>query len=133
MFSSAATVRPSLPAPSQSKSDGLAVDAQGSDAQQGCQRDRSTAARGGWLHREQADLVAFLREENRALKAHGAAARLNARTLRVRSADHRLVLCSAPRRNHTQTPLRGRGVREEDASSVGGVWNRREPVSGANA
>jgi hypothetical protein len=36
MFSSAATVRPSSPAPSRSKNDALAVDAQGSHAQQGC-------------------------------------------------------------------------------------------------
>jgi hypothetical protein len=27
------------------------------------------AAKYGWLHREQADLIAFLREENRVLKA----------------------------------------------------------------
>jgi hypothetical protein len=27
------------------------------------------AALGGWLHREQADVIAFLREENRILKA----------------------------------------------------------------
>jgi hypothetical protein len=34
------------------------------------------AALGGWLHREQADVIAFLREENRLLKARLAGRRL---------------------------------------------------------
>jgi hypothetical protein len=34
------------------------------------------AALGGWLHREQADVIAFLREENRVLKARLAGQRL---------------------------------------------------------
>jgi hypothetical protein len=34
------------------------------------------AALGGWLHREQADVIAFLREENRVLKAGLAGQRL---------------------------------------------------------
>jgi hypothetical protein len=34
------------------------------------------AALGGWLHREQADVIAFLREENRILKARLAGKRL---------------------------------------------------------
>ena len=34
------------------------------------------AALGGWLHREQADVIAFLREENRVLKARLAGRRL---------------------------------------------------------
>jgi hypothetical protein len=36
----------------------------------------SVAALGGWLHREQADLIAFLREENRLLKKRLAGRRL---------------------------------------------------------
>ena len=34
------------------------------------------AVLGGWLHREQADVIAFLREENRLLKARLARKRL---------------------------------------------------------
>jgi putative transposase len=34
------------------------------------------AALGGWLHREQADVITFLREENRILKARLAGKRL---------------------------------------------------------
>jgi hypothetical protein len=34
------------------------------------------AALGGWLHREQADVIAFLREENRILKLRLAGQRL---------------------------------------------------------
>jgi hypothetical protein len=34
------------------------------------------AAFGGWLHREQADVIAFLREENRVLKVRLAGQRL---------------------------------------------------------
>lgn len=34
------------------------------------------AAFGGWLHREQADVIAFLRKENRVLKARLAGQRL---------------------------------------------------------
>ena len=34
------------------------------------------AVLGGWLHREQADVIAYLREENRLLKARFAGQRL---------------------------------------------------------
>ena len=49
------------------------------------------AALGGWLHREQADVIAFLREENRVLKA-----RLAGRRLRFDDGDRRrLAVCGA--------------------------------------
>ena len=42
------------------------------------------ATLGGWLHREQADVIAFLREENRILKA-----RLAGRRLRFEDGERR--------------------------------------------
>ena len=43
------------------------------------------AALGGWFHREQADVIAFLREENRVLKA-----RLTGQRLRFDDGERRL-------------------------------------------
>ena len=60
------------------------------------------AALGGWLHREQADVIAFLREENRLLKARlaGQRPRLNdGERRRLAELGHRLVAAACAGRD----------------------------------
>src|SRR5688572_16956662 len=71
---------------------------------------------GGWLHREQADVIAFLREENRILKARLVGQRCVSRTVSgdaSRNWDSRLVAECSRRFWRPATPrtLRCRSLR----------------------
>ena len=62
------------------------------------------AALGSWNHREQADVIAFLREENRVLKARPAGQRLrleDGQRLRLAKLGHRLGRGAHARSRHS--------------------------------